>query len=131
MTAGSGLVHEEMHGHEYSKRGGPFEMVQLWVNLPARHKMAQPNYQTLLNAGQFPRSTLPDGAGAHASSPVSSATRTGPAKTFTPINVWDVRPKAGKSTVLRVARGPYDRGLRAQGDASPSTAREGRLKRSS
>ena len=50
MTAASGLVHEEFHGREFARRGGPFEMVQLWVNLPAKDKMAPPRYQSILDA---------------------------------------------------------------------------------
>src|SRR5882724_4677465 len=62
MTAASGLVHEEFHGREFARRGGTFEMVQLWVNLPARHKMAPPRYQTLLK-DEIPTVRLPDGRG--------------------------------------------------------------------
>jgi redox-sensitive bicupin YhaK (pirin superfamily) len=50
MTAGSGIIHEEFHGREFARRGGMFEMVQLWVNLPAKHKMTPPRYQGLLDA---------------------------------------------------------------------------------
>jgi redox-sensitive bicupin YhaK (pirin superfamily) len=53
MTAVSGTLHEEFHSHDYTRTGGPFEMVQLWVNLPAVDKMAAPRYQTLLN-GDIP-----------------------------------------------------------------------------
>src|SRR5579875_4137576 len=45
MTAASGVVHEEMHGKEFTAKGGDFEMVQLWVNLPAAAKMSKPGYQ--------------------------------------------------------------------------------------
>ncbi|MGP1693258.1 MAG: pirin family protein, partial [Giesbergeria sp.] len=50
MTAGAGILHKEMHGRSLSERGGNFELVQLWVNLPAKSKMAAPGYQTLLDA---------------------------------------------------------------------------------
>ena len=53
MTAASGVVHEEMHDREFTRRGGTFEVVQLWVNLPARLKLSPPRYQELL-AGQIP-----------------------------------------------------------------------------
>src|SRR5258707_7219148 len=59
MTAASGLVHEEFHGRDFARRGGRFEMVQLWVNLPAKDKMAPPRYQALA-ASQIPTVTLPD-----------------------------------------------------------------------
>src|SRR5262245_21615145 len=86
MTAGSGLVHEEMHSHEYSKRGGAFEAIQLWVNLTARDKMAKPKYQTLLNR-DIPEVQLPDGAGSARIIAGSYGDSKGPAKTFTPINL--------------------------------------------
>lgn len=54
MTAASGLVHEEFHSREFAKRGGAFEMVQLWVNLPAKKKMTKPRYQGVKNE-KFPR----------------------------------------------------------------------------
>ena len=62
MTAASGLVHEEFHGRQFARRGGMFEMVQLWVNLPARLKMSPPRYQEILDS-QIPVVTLPEGAG--------------------------------------------------------------------
>jgi redox-sensitive bicupin YhaK (pirin superfamily) len=58
MTAASGLVHEEFHGREFARRGGMFEMVQLWVNLPAKDKMTPPHYQGILNS-QIPTVSLP------------------------------------------------------------------------
>ena len=62
MTAASGIVHEEFHGREFARRGGTFEMVQLWVNLPAKDKMAPPRYQSILNS-QIPAVSLPGGQG--------------------------------------------------------------------
>ncbi len=62
MTAGAGVLHKETHGREFARRGGPFEMLQLWVNLPAKSKMAAPGYQTLL-AKDIPAVDLPNGAG--------------------------------------------------------------------
>ena len=50
MTAGSGLLHKEYHEEEYNRIGGPFQMVQLWVNLPAKDKMTEPKYQAITNA---------------------------------------------------------------------------------
>lgn len=49
MTAASGVLHEEKHGKEFTERGGDFEMVQLWVNLPAAHKMSKPRYQAIVS----------------------------------------------------------------------------------
>ena len=62
MTAASGIVHEEFHGRDFARRGGLFEMVQLWVNLPAEDKMAPPGYQSIVNS-QIPTVNLPDGQG--------------------------------------------------------------------
>ena len=62
MTAASGLVHEEFHGADFAKRGGPFEMIQLWVNLAAKDKKAPPGYQNI-NDMDIPRVELPSGAG--------------------------------------------------------------------
>src|SRR5262249_2229776 len=54
MTAASGLVHEEFHGQEYARRGGPFEVIQLWVNLPRKDKLGEPGYQAI-TAASIPR----------------------------------------------------------------------------
>jgi quercetin 2,3-dioxygenase len=103
MTAGGGIVHEEFHSAAYAQRGGPFHMVQLWVNLPARDKMTAPSYQaitradihtvTLMNAQQqavgHVRLIAGDGMGAQ-----------GAARTFTPIQVWDVVLKPNVQTTL-------------------------------
>jgi redox-sensitive bicupin YhaK (pirin superfamily) len=89
MTAASGLVHEEFHGREFGRRGGMFEMVQLWVNLPARHKMAQPRYQSIVTS-TIPTAPL-DGRGEARVIAGELAGKKGPAETFTPIHVWDLR----------------------------------------
>ena len=62
MTAASGIIHEEFHGRDFARRGGRFEMVQLWVNLPAKDKMNPPGYQGILDS-QIPVAELPDGQG--------------------------------------------------------------------
>ena len=94
MTAGSGVVHEEMHSWDYTRRGGAFEAIQLWVNLPKRLKMTTPRYQTLLNA-DIPEVALPDGAGTVRIIAGDYDGKKGPAETFTPMNLWDLRLKAG------------------------------------
>ena len=99
MTAGSGILHEEFHSSEYARRGGPFEMVQLWVNLPKKDKMTAPGYQGILDA-QIPAIALPDGAGTLRVIAGDFAGNAGPARTFSPMNVWDVRLAAGKSVAL-------------------------------
>ena len=104
MTAASGLVHEEMHGREFTRRGGILEMVQLWVNLPAKDKERLPQYQTIA-AGQIPEVTLPDGAGVVRVIAGSAGRVSGPAHTFTPINLWDLRLKGGHRSELAVPDG--------------------------
>lgn len=104
MTAASGILHEEYHSHDFARRGGNFEMVQLWVNLPARDKMAAPGYQTLLDA-EIPSVALPGDAGRVRVIAGEYAGHRGPARTFTPIDVWDVRLRQGHSTTFRVAEG--------------------------
>jgi quercetin 2,3-dioxygenase len=90
MTAAGGILHEEYHSPAFAKTGGPFRMVQLWVNLPARDKMVPGGYQGILNA-EIPVVELQDGAGKARIIAGEYAGKKGPAKTFTPINVWDVR----------------------------------------
>ena len=104
MTAASGILHEEFHSDAFAQRGGPLEMVQLWVNLPARDKMSAPGYQTLLNA-DIPQVALPDGAGHLRVIAGDHAGHHGPARTFTPIDVWDVRLHAGATTALQSPAG--------------------------
>lgn len=95
MTAAAGIVHEEFHSPAFAARGGRFEMVQLWVNLPAKHKSAAPGYQTLL-ARDIPRVDLPGGAGTLRVIAGDHLGHRGPARTFTPIDIWDVKLAAGK-----------------------------------
>ena len=88
MTAASGIVHEEFHSAAYARSGGPFQMVQLWVNLPARHKMAAPGYQGI-TAAQTPTLALPDSAGTVRLIAGEYLGTQAPAKTFTPMQVWE------------------------------------------
>ncbi len=99
MTAAAGIVHEEMHGREFTRKGGTLEMVQLWVNLPARYKMSPPCYQDLLDQ-QIPAVDLPRGAGTVRVIAGAFRSAKGPAKTFTPIELWDVRVLAGHAVEL-------------------------------
>ena len=92
MTAASGVVHEEKHGREFTKQGGTLEMVQLWVNLPARFKMSKPAYQDLL-AKQIPVVDVPGGSVRVIAGEFQGVK--GPARTFTPVNLWDLRLQAG------------------------------------
>lgn len=104
MTAGKGIVHEEFHSHEFTRKGGTLQMVQLWVNLRAKDKNAPPRYQTLLK-GEIPHVLLPDGAGILRVIAGDYDGHKGVAKTFTPINLWDVTMRAGKSAELPLPDG--------------------------
>ena len=90
MTAAGGILHEEFHSRAFARTGGPFRMVQLWVNLPARDKMGAPGYQSIRNA-DIPSVDLPEGAGRLRVIAGEFGGRKGPARTFTPVNVWDMR----------------------------------------
>lgn len=94
MTAASGILHEEFHSQDFTRRGGMLEMVQLWVNLPARDKMVPPRYQTLLDA-EIPQVDLADGAGRLRVIAGEYQGHRGPAQTFTPMDVWDLRLNEG------------------------------------
>ena len=104
MTAGSGIIHEEYHGEDFARSGGTFEVVQLWVNLPAKDKMTQPGYQGLTSA-QIPEIALPDDAGKVRVIAGEYANQQGPAHTFSPMNVWDVRLNAGSTTTFTLPEG--------------------------
>ena len=104
MTAGNGIVHEEFHSGEFTRQGGTLEMVQLWVNLRAKDKSAQPGYQTLLRA-QIPNVTLPQEAGVVRVIAGAFSGQKGAAKTFSPINLWDVTLRAGRTAELALPDG--------------------------
>ena len=104
MTAGGGIIHEEFHSSAYAASGGPFEMVQLWVNLPASQKMTPARYQAILDA-QIPAVALPGGAGRVRVIAGSFDGRQGPAHSFTPMNVLDMRLAAGHRLQLTQPEG--------------------------
>lgn len=104
MTAGSGIIHEEFHSPAFARQGGFMEMVQLWVNLPAKDKMTPAGYQTLLD-GDIPDIALKDDAGRLRLIAGTFQGQHGPAKTFTPIDLWDLRLNAGKSLTLDLHEG--------------------------
>lgn len=101
MTAGSGIIHEEFHSENFSKQGGLFEMVQLWVNLPAKDKNTPPRYQHLAKAG-IPVVELPDEAGCLRLIAGEYKGVKGAADTFTEMNVWDIVLNANKKAVLEI-----------------------------
>ena len=104
MTAGAGILHEEFHSEAFTRDGGELEMVQLWVNLPARDKMATPGYQAIVDA-QIPSVPLPEGAGSVRVIAGDYLGNKGPARTFTPIDVWDLRLNPGAQVTLPVPEG--------------------------
>ena len=102
MTAASGILHKEYHEQNYSRRGGPFHMAQLWVNLPRAHKMGRPRYQPLA-ADQMGVVNLPDGSGIVRVVAGELQGVKGPAKTFTPIDVFDAQLRSRGKRELEFA----------------------------
>ena len=104
MTAAGGIIHEEYHSAGFTKAGGPFRMVQLWVNLPAKDKLSPAGYQAITSA-DIPVASLGDGKGrARVIAGEFDGTK-GPARTFTPVNLWDVRLDADAEVKLPLPEG--------------------------
>lgn len=92
MTAGSGILHKEYHEQEFSKKGGPFEMVQLWVNLPKKDKSTPAHYQAITEE-QMSKVVLPGGKGVvNVIAGIFNGTK-GSAQTYSPVNLFDVKLK--------------------------------------
>lgn len=104
MTAAAGITHREFFSEEFRARGGAFEMVQLWVNLPARDKLSTPHYQSL-TSNQIPTIELPHDIGSVRVIAGQFNGTSGPAKTHTRINILDVQMRAGQSTVFPTEAG--------------------------
>lgn len=104
MTAASGLIHTEKHGKDFAKNGGVFEMVQLWVNLPKKDKMSKPGYQGIKNE-DIPVIAIANNAGSVRVIAGEYQNNKGPASTFTPINLWDVRLNTGHKAEFKVPAG--------------------------
>jgi len=104
MTAGAGVLHKEMHSSDFARQGGRFEVLQLWVNLPAKSKMTSPRYQTLLER-QMPAVELPDGSGSVRVIAGEFRGAKGPARTVTPVNLLDVRLSARRRLELHLGEG--------------------------
>lgn len=94
MTAGAGILHKEYHEKGFSLTGGAFQMVQLWVNLPAKDKMTRPNYQSIMNS-EIPKHELPGGAGVVEVIAGSYDGTKGVAHTFTPICMYNIKLNPG------------------------------------
>lgn len=105
MTAGSGILHAEHHSKDFAKNGGNLDMIQLWVNLPSHAKMTEPRYQELTEAN-IPEIRLDQNHGIVRviSGQYKQANRLvkGPAKTFSPINMFDVRLVAGATETFEL-----------------------------
>ena len=109
MTAGSGVEHKEIFSEAFAKQGGYFEMVQLWVNLPAQDKMNPPRYQSLRKA-DIPVIELPNSTGilrviAGAYLDENGEVHQGPAKVHSPLNVLDIEIQAGQKVILPAGAG--------------------------
>ena len=99
MTAGGGILHKEYHEEKFNHEGGLFQMVQLWVNLPAKYKMTDPRYQAITNA-EMGRFELPEGGVIEVIAGDIDGIG-GPASTFSPVHLYNVKPKKGEETTLR------------------------------
>jgi redox-sensitive bicupin YhaK (pirin superfamily) len=119
MTAGSGIVHEEFQSEEFIRKGGVFQMVQLWVNLRAQDKNTKPHYQNLLKA-DIPVIELPEEAGTVRVIAGEYNGSKGPAKTFTRINLWEVNLRKEKSTELPLRDGHTSAFLVLSGEVAVS-----------
>lgn len=123
MTAASGIVHEEFHEKEFAKKGGTLQAIQLWVNLPKASKMSAPGYQTILNA-DIPAIDLEGGAGRLRVIAGSFQGRKGPARTCTPIQLYDLELKAGHRVQLSMPSRHNASIFVLQGRASVNGSRE-------
>lgn len=134
MTAGAGIVHQEFHSPVFTRRGGMFRMVQLWVNLPAARKLTPPRYQAL-EAAEIPTVGLPEAAGCVRVIAGAFEGKDGPAQTCSELNVWDIALNAesqvdldtpkGHTTIVVVLSG----GLEFGGDARVEEAEAALLDR--
>ena len=104
MTAASGIVHEELHEQEFAAHGGMLEGIQLWVNLPKAFKMSKPRYQTLVSR-EIPTVDLEGGAGQVRVIAGEFRGVTGPARTFSPVRLYDLRLTAGHRVELTLPEG--------------------------
>jgi len=97
MTAASGILHKEYHEENFSKTGGEFQMVQLWVNLPAKDKMSKPKYQSITNE-QMGKYQVPDNGGVIEVIAGQYKDVKGGASTFTPVHIYNARLNKGANT---------------------------------
>ena len=115
MTAGSGLLHKEFHEQESNRAGGPFQMVQLWVNLPAKDKMTPPKYQAIVNA-EMGRVKLPLGGEVEIIAGEFEGVK-GPATTFTPVHLFNLKMRQGETVEMSHPEGYTTALLAIEGSA--------------
>lgn len=99
MTAGAGILHKEYHEEEFSRTGGDFQMVQLWVNLPAKDKNTLPKYQSLVDQ-KIARHELADNAGYIKVIAGNYESTEGSASTFSPVNLFSVHLRRNGNAIL-------------------------------
>lgn len=121
MTAASGILHDEFHSPKFTREGGTLEMVQLWVNLPAKDKMTAPKYQEISDR-DIPTVGLPKHAGRVRVIAGNYQGYAGPADTHTPMDVWDVRLNAGSHTEFSFVEGRTTALVLLRGDAAVNGA---------
>ena len=117
MTAASGVVHEEMHERNWAAQGGTLQAIQLWVNLPRSLKMSPPAYQTIMSR-DIPVVDLDDDAGRLRVIAGMWQGLKGPARTCTPIELYDLQLNAGKAASLFLPNGHSAAVFVLQGQAS-------------
>jgi redox-sensitive bicupin YhaK (pirin superfamily) len=122
MTAGSGIFHEEYHGEEITRRGGRMHMMQLWVNLPKKDKMAKPGYQPL-QAADVPSVSLPDEAGHVRVIAGQYGGAKGPARTFTAITMLDAHLQPGGRLRVPLPAGYNALAVVAKGSVTAGSSR--------
>jgi redox-sensitive bicupin YhaK (pirin superfamily) len=120
MTAAGGIVHEEMHSSRFTEQGGEMEMVQLWVNLPAKHKLSKPGYQSLLDE-DFPRLAL--GAAKARLIAGSLEGQRGPARTFSPMTLFDLEFGEAGTSEFALPRGWTSLSFTLEGDVRAGAGR--------
>lgn len=123
MTAASGVVHEEMHEKNWAKKGGTLHAIQLWVNLPRSQKMSAPRYQTIQNA-EIPKVELEGGAGRLRVIAGTFQGRKGSARTFTPVELYDMELLAGRRVELNLPDGHNTSVFVVQGLVSANGSRD-------
>lgn len=123
MTAAFGVVHEEMHEHNWARKGGTFQAVQLWVNLPRSQKMSTPGYQTILDA-DIPNIKLEGGAGRLRVIAGTAQGQKGPAHTYTPVELYDLELFAGRRAELNLPDGHNTSVFVMQGLVSANGSRD-------